>query len=338
MPAQEGVKVVEEIKTVIENYKIIIKWVEKLDETHESRNTQNVFSTLSSPGSYIPALKDYVESSELIPRGKKKLLFDDISTLQQKTKTRGEIPTNDKSHESPLVHLLYLAIEKKKLLFDREQQPKEQNWGRLGAFPDYLRELEFKSLGHGTSERYWPGVPTCLMISVPIWTSEAEYSVSISASPDKFKYVKKLLENCWDHRRDRFKQLEQSCGEDARVRVKRLRRFSKKLLHKYESLFNDLDEMQFNWTPSNLKPDSHVPVYFPVISSTWTPAGEYLPACGLDRLRFSILRPPEAEKEEQRARQRPFNFTAMPTEESCAEWDGFIDFMSRPEHREVSWY
>lgn len=341
-PAQKGVQIVEEVKAIIENYKTIIKWVERLDpldEPHKSQHTLNLISTLSKR--YIPALQSFVKSSPLIRSDHRRTCLDEISALQQRTATPGEVSANNMSHESPLVHLLYLAIEKRKIPFSREQQPKEQNWGRLGAFPDYLRELEFKSLGHGTPERYWPGVPTCLMISVPVWTSGAEYRVSISASPDKFKHAEGLLRICWDHRKDRLKKLEASCRGDALVGIRSLRGFSKDLLNpvRWESLFKDLKEIEFNWTQSNLKPDNRVPVYLPVIISTWNPAGEYLPACGLDRLRFSILRPPEAEKKEQWSRQKAFKSTdTMPTADSCAEWDGFVDFISRPEHQEISWY
>ena len=77
-------------------------------------------------------------------------------------------------------------------------------------------------------------------------------------------------------------------------------------------------------------PDPYVPVYLPVVVSTWQPTGEYLPTCLLDCHRFRFIRPLGAEKLETGYNSK--NGTAIYPTTSCAEWDGFITWISKINH------
>lgn len=73
--------------------------------------------------------------------------------------------------------------------------------------------------------------------------------------------------------------------------------------------------------------EARVPVYLPVIISTWHPDGTYLPTCFLDCRRFRFIRPLGAEKEESlyKSKKREVVYPAT----SCAEWDGFVNWTAQ---------
>ena len=73
--------------------------------------------------------------------------------------------------------------------------------------------------------------------------------------------------------------------------------------------------------------DANVPVYLPVIMSTWHPDGMYLATCFLDCLRFRFIRPLGAEKGEQTYKSKKTG--NIYPETACAEWDGFINWISQ---------
>lgn len=72
--------------------------------------------------------------------------------------------------------------------------------------------------------------------------------------------------------------------------------------------------------------DANVPVYLPVIMSTWNPDGTYLATCFLDCLRFRFIRPLGAEKAEPSYKSRSTG--PIYPETACAEWDGFVNWIS----------
>ena len=73
--------------------------------------------------------------------------------------------------------------------------------------------------------------------------------------------------------------------------------------------------------------DASMPVYLPVIISTWHPDGTYLPTCFLDCRRFRFIRPLGAEKQESlyKSKKREGVYPAT----SCAEWDGFVNWTAQ---------
>ena len=88
---------------------------------------------------------------------------------------------------------------------------------------------------------------------------------------------------------------------------------------------------------NDLELGEQVPVYLPVVMSTWKPDGQYLQACHLDNARFRVLRPPAAETIE-RLEGKKNNSSRMPTPTSCAEWDGFVEWSSRNRYCNAVWY
>ena len=73
--------------------------------------------------------------------------------------------------------------------------------------------------------------------------------------------------------------------------------------------------------------NANVPVYLPVIISTWHPDGTYLPTCFLDCHRFRFIRPLGAEKQESGYKSKKWEGVYPAT--SCAEWDGFVTWTAQ---------
>lgn len=94
----------------------------------------------------------------------------------------------------------------------------------------------------------------------------------------------------------------------------------------------------FGLKPNHLKRNAHVPVHLPIVVFTWSPNGTYKRACLLDSLRFNVLRPPGAYEIEHLPRHVPQGGGTIPTPTGCAEWHGFIKFMSQKDHRDRKWY
>lgn len=213
----------------------------------------------------------------------------------------------------------------------------------LGGVSDYLKKLEFKRGSDQYDVPYWPGLPISIMAYVRIWAPPPHFIISFSASLDKFEYATKTKKILWKIRLKRLRWLRERCDRDTITRIDAVKLFSKELAveSNWGTLFKPTDGLApHNWMPHNLKPHASVPAYLPIVNSSWYPSGEYLRACPLDGLRFVILRPPEAEKIEHSARRVPKTRAGtllIPTESSCAEWDGFLSIMSLSQYKEGAW-
>ena len=141
--------------------------------------------------------------------------------------------------------------------------------------------------------------------------------------------------------------LRGQCDSDTVARIDAVKQFSKNLGKdsEWELMFKSTGVGPHNWRLHDLKPHNNVPVYLPIVTSTWYPSGKYLRACPLDSLRFALFRPPEAERIEQSQRSTSKTKEAtvrkglIPPESSCAEWDGFLNVMSQlPPNNDKVWY
>jgi hypothetical protein len=349
-PMQLHTNAKEEITMAIQNYEIIIDEVNALDSDYECQHTQDLLYAIFK--CCIPNLATELESLTILERDRIhiKELIQTLDRLK-KAKTTKDIPVDDNmSHESPIVHLLCLAVEKQVISYSREHRSEGENWGGLGAFSDYLKKLEFKKAKDENGAPYWPGLPTCIMAYVPIWAPQMEYHISVSASPDGFVYALRTKKILWKIRRRRLHRLREQCDKGTTTRIDAVRQFSKELCDdsKWKTLFKPTDGFEnidhlgpHSWRPHDLKPHDSVPFYLPIVNSTWNPSGKYLRACPLDSLRFAVLRPPEAEKIEQSPRhstpKKVGGKLPIPSESSCAEWDGFLNVMSQPRYTKMVW-
>ena len=353
---QAGPKTVEEIEKAVLNYQVIIEEADRLDPSYECSRTQDIFDAIFK--FYVPTLTTEVESL-MIPKSRKDSvnksisslcelkLAKDIKDIEHVDSKKNSEENSNNSHESPMIHLLYLAVEKKGISCSREQSPEGKNWGRLAAISEYLAKLTFKDWVDDYGAPYWPGLPTCIMVYVPVLTSQPSLDIAFSATPDKFVYALATQKKFCAIRAARFRRLERRCNADTKKRIDAIKLFSKELgdQSKWKTLFKPVsDSTEFgvhNWRPHHLKPHASIPFYLPVVTSTWYPNGKYLRACALDSLRFAVLRPPEAQKVEESQRyiaQKKPGKSHIPTETGCAEWDGFLEMMSRLQDTNTVFY
>ena len=353
--AQLYLKKRDEFDRVLDNYTILVDKARELDPSAEC-NTGRLLQHIIS-GCYIPKLQKQMKLL-LSPQDQDKFQprLDKLVSKEDKT---SQIKYTPGSYENPLTLLLSLAIEKGDIRDDRETQSEENNWGRLGNFHGYLKSLEFKFSTNKEHTQYWPGLPYCVMALIPIWCPKEKYKISVSASPDQFPYLPAMNIFAFNRRKDRMESLRKSCHDKTNKRIDEMIEFSKTLRgdHYSEKLWMDSSKLQedanydkhnnrlYSWKPYDLKSHKDWPVYLPVVVSTWKPDGQYLRACPLDRVRFITLRPPAAERAETTTRQRKksskeskSNDSEIPAETSCAEWMGFLNWISQQEDSTATWY
>lgn len=360
--ASVHIKTFDEFLKVIENYTIIVDQANELDPSIESEITKRLQDAIFN--CYIPELKKHLNSVRRpgLYEIEKAITFLDTKRTNVQHSTDYRSP---KSSDSPLTLLLSLAIEKKKISDSRETQSGKHNWGRLGAFPSYLESLSFKRSTSKKDTEYWPGLPTCVMALIPIWAHQTEYKISVSASADLFEFSAGLKEYAYLRRMNRMKHLRRPFDKNTQNRIDSMTNFSKKFRENpySEELWGDSEMLQKNANAKksdsenplyslkahNLKQHKDWPAYLPVVVSTWKPDGRYLRACPLDRVRFTFLRPPAAEiaennpqklskaQRENKSVDRQL-IANIPSERSCAEWEGFITWISQQDHSTATWY
>lgn len=268
----------EKFTKAIQKYKIILDEVDALDSFYESDHTKNLFYAMFE--FCLPNLEKELQSLKILDRDHKELVKN--LNLLKKPEITKDIPADAKMrHESPIVHLLCLALERSAVSYSREVRLQGENWGRFGSFPNYLKKLKLKDWDDENDVQYWPGVPTCVMTYVPIWAPQIEYQVSISASPDRFAYAHETRKNLWKRRGRRLNQLREQCDKSIIALIDAVKLFPKELgiESNWDKLFNSNGLDPHSWRPHDLKPHDSVPVYLPIIVSTWKPNGHYLRAC-----------------------------------------------------------
>ena len=138
-------------------------------------------------------------------------------------------PASDGVCESPLALLLSLAIDQGAISDLRETNPKMENWGRLGAFPDYLASLGFKRSTQKKDVEYWPGLPTCVMTFIPIWSPNVNCKTLVSATADKFEFIPKIGKYAWNCRKRWMYLLKEQIDKQLHGRIDAIMDFSKML-------------------------------------------------------------------------------------------------------------
>jgi len=242
---------------------------------------------------------------------------------------------------SPVVLLLKLAEEKGVIASVRGQKMDRHGWGRVAPYRDYLRGLKFTSLP-GPDGQYWPGLPSCILSLVPIWTS---HETVISASNDRFPATKSLEDTGRIFRREQLSALHQSCTKAVFERIQELEEASKRFKRGWKTKKQKSRTCENSTTAEEeyyMTEDDYnllvrrcevVPVHLPGILATWSPCGEYMPPCLLDYWRFRTLRPPRAEIMDQRHwslnehKERVMKKRVWATD-SCAEWAAFLQLAS----------
>jgi hypothetical protein len=330
-PAQQFLKAQLELDILVRNYEIILGRSRASDPGLKSKSLRELDHSVFMQ--YTPELEADIHRLPISIAEKQRLQVI-VDRLKQGADPKARTPTTGLRHQSPLVLLLYLALENGQISLSRETEYSNQKWGRLGAFSKYLGELPFEPHSSVTSGSYWPGVPSCLMTSFPIFATEQDFEVSIAASQDKFDSFVGLKACERKLRSARRRELRNSYDLNTQGKIQAVQDFSDTLRktekEEWRSLFNKSQDMSFKkWEPHDLKPHEHVPVYLPIVATTWTPVGEYKPACALDSIRFRFLRPPAAEKQEILSKEIESKNTRIPTATGCAEWECFLSIMAQ---------
>ena len=335
---QPGQKIIAEITKTMRNYTIILNQANLLDSEYICDHTQNLLYALFK--CCIPTLATELESLG-IPEEEKESIRELIESLYRLKK--GEITKTisidvNISHESPIVHLLHLAVEKHAISWCRKSGA--ENWGRLTGFSEYLEKLKFEEGTDRMRAPYWPGLPTCVMTYLPIEAPQVQ--IGISTSLDKFEYFKKSKRLFWETRAKRLDWLQNQCTSTTAQKIDAVKKFSRELRDesKWEMIFENVDQLDsHNCKFQHFRPHDIVPIYLPIVGSTWQPNGRYLRSCLLDGIRFAMLRPPAAEKMEQsHGTQKEGKNRRILPETSCAEWDAFVNVLSSPRYTQTTWY
>lgn len=153
-------------------------------------------------------------------------------------------PEVDGDHESPLVLLLSLAIEKGEISVSdprkdcsplEEQKSGGHDWGVLRGFLDYLRQFEFQTLQtpRNPKSSYWPGLPFCIMALVPFEDShQSKHRISVSATLDRLDYdLTVQLSTCiYVKREKRLQNFEALCNKTGKKQIDSARKYSNEIL------------------------------------------------------------------------------------------------------------
>ncbi|KAJ2984007.1 hypothetical protein NUW58_g6154 [Xylaria curta] len=366
---QPAPKALLEIQRALENYKIILDKA-VLTDKKLGGTTQALFRVIFE--NYVPKLQQDFGKIKTNDRNELAIgcskAFKDLEGFRDKTRQPERGPVKPQGyihpHESPLVLLLTVALENGeiplRLLSHTDPQGHTGdglNWGKLWYFPRYLEACKFQSTPDDNGVKYWPGLPHCVMTSLPIQTIDNTGGALVSASVDKIIRADEFQKEAKNLRRRRFGRLRSECPDNVRNQIDFVKGFSEQLF----SAFNrdpgspgtpNINEVRERYLQSrstncdardlqsyDLQPGYQLPVYLSIVASVWTPDGKYKPACFLDRLRFCVLRPPEGEKQENeiteqmnrrryRGEQNSSKFS-IPAATACAEWDAFITIFSQ---------
>lgn len=176
-------RIVFEITMVIDNYTILLDRAVMLCPDYETTIAKQLLYTVFKQ--YMPLILVELDKcrSSLHP-----LALVEVDTKIMKMRTKHGIRDaglwTEEDFNSPIVLLLKLAVDKGDISFDQEQD----DWGRLWSVRQFLQSLDLKK-NKEDDELYWPGLPSCIVSIVPVWTS---HQIVISASNDRFFITKAL--------------------------------------------------------------------------------------------------------------------------------------------------
>lgn len=210
----------DEVMATIHNYEVMMNAMKTYDAKYESIFAHSLVNVLHNE--CISPLKKAI--------GKvwqqEKTLVERVENLTKEFGIHNERGID----ESPLVLLLYLAIETNALLMSRtafsmekkdfsvdEKDGSEEDCGRFSAISQYFKTLEFKTVQDQNGKDYWPGLPSCLMGFFPTSTSDPELQMSICASVDKFERIRLLKGHHENLRKQRIRVLRRGCDSDTQI-------------------------------------------------------------------------------------------------------------------------
>lgn len=322
---------VKKMNIVLHNYTIILEKAFTLHPNYGTAYAKQLLYTIFEM--YMPLIEDELKSCrDSLPE----ILFEDVNgkigNLKIRYGNRGTGPWKEQDFISPIVLLLKLANDKGDISFDQEQN----DWGRHCSVNKYLKSLNLKS-NPAEEEKYWPGIPSCILSLVPVWTS---HQIVISASNDRFLVTKALHKRGRAFRTARLDEMKASCTDTVREKISKLMSSSNKFKQKYEAPETVLQKGCIEKDKiADFKQESGLMrTHLPGIMACWSPPGTYKPACLLDYCRFHMLRPPKAEKLEQndwknievkgkdgKLRKKSFTVKKFWDTDSCAEWAAFLE-------------
>ena len=256
-----------------------------------------------------------------------------IEDLKTKDGNRDAGLWSEQDYTSPIVLLLKLGNDRGVISFDQEQN----DWGRLWSLRQYLASLNIKK-HQAEQENYWPGMPSCIISIVPVWTS---HKIVISASNDRFLATETLHKKGRAFRTAHLNEMKTSCTDAVREKVTNFMSSSNEFKQEYESSKTVLQKgyIEENEIRDFKQKSRLMRIHLPGIVASWSPPGAYKPACLLDSCGFHMLRPPKAEVLEQNGwwRIKVKDETGQVTSEkrvtdkkvwdieSCAEWAAFLE-------------
>ena len=319
---------VKEIEIVLDNYTIILGKAGSLYPDYGTARARQLLYTIFKM--YMPLIEAELEGFRHLHRVLLENVVSKIQDLKDEYGDRDAGQWTEQEFISPVVLLLKLANERGEISFEQEQN----DWGRLGSVRQYLQSLNLKE-HTGEEERYWPGMPSCILSIVPVWTS---HQTVISASNDRFLATKVLHKRGRGFRTARLSSMQASCTPAVRDRVTGFMSNSNRFKQNYGTLRTVLDMgyitedeiADLKWRSGLMR------THLPGVMASWSPPGTYKPTCLLDYCRFHMLRPPKAEELEQKGwwninrkdRARRVTDKGVWDTDSCAEWAAFLELAS----------
>jgi hypothetical protein len=174
---------------------------------------------------------------------------------------------------SPLVLLLKLATEEGKISFGVEMN----DWGRLGSFREFLKSLQLLQMP-GEGEWYWPGLPSCILSLVSVWTS---HQIVISASNDRFDANNVIRKAARRFRIARLSIMQKSCTSMVDNMVSKL--LSRSNTYTFKELYEALRTVPVvgyitdQEISSTMNQSRLTRIHLPGIVVNWSPSGTYKP-------------------------------------------------------------
>lgn len=319
-----------EMEKILVNYQIILTQVDQMDASHDHVYTQQLLNTIFNR--YMPIIQNTAaEIKERLPNSS---IHQSINMIEQMEKQYRPKNTHQPSITfSPLVLLLKLAVKVKSISFAQKQIPNQPEWGRFVSFRSYLQGLNFRSSTRRNGE-YYPGLPSCILCFVPIWTT---HEVVISASDDSFWWNDHLHQASHAMRKKQLQSWHDQCTAQIQARTQHLNEASKRLQKAYNGWLRSQPKTKRTYYDSMVQDCGIIPAHFPGMLATWTPGGKYKPSCFLDSCRFHTFRPPMADILDGIWTRIPTgggqSEWTTPTKkiwgiDGCAEWAAFLQLAS----------
>ncbi|KAJ8127050.1 hypothetical protein O1611_g6587 [Lasiodiplodia mahajangana] len=316
------------IRNLITNYRIMIDHVNRLDEHRNTQITSDFSLTMAEV--QLPFAKKYIESvletddlDHFLSKGLQVLILE-IERLLAEVEPQGKEYVG-KADEGPFLLLLRLAVRQGAIRFDKPKDD-DKEWGEMSSFQGYLNTLgrELKDVVLDNGNRYWPGLPSCVLAHVNTDPDALRWDPVISASADRYNHFSD--QGQWRGRRhDQMSRLEQKCPQDVVRRIQNLKSVAVGFNEWVSQNKRDKSWVIKNYRSPSTSKDAltGIPVNLPGMLATWFPNGDYKTSCLLDRFRFFVTKPPNAKRRERAEKDHLRDTYPY---DACAEWSGFLEW------------